>query len=118
MNIPEPKSDFRPWGQEVWLTRDGVEPAMVKAITVKPGEALSLQYHHNRDEFWYVVSGNGRAEIDGATKELSAGISCFVPRETRHRIYGGTIPLIFVECAYGTFDESDIVRLDDKYGRT
>ncbi|HEX7724722.1 MAG TPA: phosphomannose isomerase type II C-terminal cupin domain [Candidatus Paceibacterota bacterium] len=118
MNSPQPHNDFRPWGQEVWLTDEKRTPSMVKIITVKPGEQLSLQYHSKRDECWYVISGNGSAELDGARTALNAGTSVFAPRMTKHRIFGGSEPLVFVECAYGDFDESDIVRLEDKYGRT
>ena len=91
---------------------------MVKVITVKPGEQLSLQYHSKRDESWFVISGDGTAEIDGVRSPLAAGAIASAPRMSKHRIFGGSEPLIFVECAYGDFDEADIVRLEDKYGRT
>lgn len=96
----------------------GQAPSMVKLITVKPGEQLSLQYHSKRDECWYVVSGNGTAEINGAKLPLATDTNVFAPRMSKHRIFGGTEPLVFIECAYGDFDEADIVRLEDKYGRT
>lgn len=122
MNAPQPHNDFRPWGQEAWLSREGEPPAMVKVITVKPGEQLSLQFHAKRDECWYVISGSGTAEIDGVRSPLAPGTSVSAPRMSQHRIFGpaekSSAPLVFVECAYGDFDESDIVRLEDKYGRT
>ena len=90
---------------------------MVKLITVKPGEALSLQYHSRRDEFWFALSGDGSAEVDGERVPLHPGTSCFVPRTVKHRVLGGTAPLVFLELAFGDFDEKDIVRLEDKYGR-
>jgi mannose-6-phosphate isomerase-like protein (cupin superfamily) len=90
---------------------------MVKIITVKPGEALSLQYHHKREEFWHIISGDGTAEIGEDRIPLAAGVDCFVPRETKHRISGGRAPLVFLELAFGDFDENDIVRIEDRYGR-
>lgn len=113
---PDILNDKRPWGDEVWFK--GERPSMVKIIRVMPGESLSLQFHHNRDEYWYVISGNGRAQIGDDGRELNAGSECFIPREARHRLHGGSEPLVFLEMAYGDFDEKDIVRLEDKYGRS
>lgn len=117
MNVPKPYRDTRPWGEELWLTKDAGSPSMVKIISVNPGEALSLQYHMNRDEYWAVVSGNGTAEIDGKNTHLEAGVVCFIPRVAKHRVTGGSERLVFVEMTFGAFDEADIVRLEDKYGR-
>lgn len=111
----KPIHDKRPWGDELWLTKE--KPSMVKLITVNPGEVNSLQYHHNRDEYWYILSGNGYAIIDNKEIYLESGSSCFVPREIKHRFRGGTEKLTLIELAYGDFDEKDIVRLEDKYGR-
>ncbi len=113
--IPKPFYDKRPWGEELWLTKE--KPSMVKIISVNPGESCSLQYHHNRDEYWYVISGNGYAVLGETEVPLKANSDCFVPRETKHRIKGGTELLVMVELAYGEFDEKDIVRIEDKYGR-
>jgi mannose-1-phosphate guanylyltransferase/mannose-1-phosphate guanylyltransferase/mannose-6-phosphate isomerase len=117
MHSPKPYREERPWGEELWLTRESGAPAMVKIISVKAGEALSLQYHHRRDEFWHVLSGDGMAEIGDNRIPLHPGTDCFVPREIKHRIEGGQTPLTFIELAFGEFDESDIVRLEDRYGR-
>lgn len=115
IEVPKPYFDKRPWGEEVWLTKE--KPSMVKIISMNPGESSSLQYHHNRDEFWYILSGNGYAIIDGQEVRLKSGDNCFVRREIKHRIQGGTEKLVLIELAYGDFDEKDIVRLEDKYGR-
>ena len=115
MEIPKPLKEDRPWGEELWLTK--TSPSMVKIITVNPGEACSLQYHHNRDEFWRILSGNGVVEIGTESLQTVAGDDHFVPRETKHRFTGGTEALVLLEITYGEFEESDIVRLEDKYGR-
>lgn len=118
MTIPIPYLDKRPWGEEMWLLKGAASsPSMVKIITVNPGESLSLQYHMNREEFWVVISGNGTATVGEKNIPLSKGASCYVPKEAHHRITGGTETLVFVEMTFGNFDESDIVRLEDKYGR-
>ena len=90
---------------------------MVKIITVHPGEALSLQYHNGRDEYWRVLAGDGTAIVGETNVALKPGSDVFVPRKTKHRIIGGSVDLVFLELAFGDFDEKDIVRLEDRYGR-
>ena len=118
MQPPDLFREVRPWGEEIWLTRDHEAPTMVKIITVNPGEILSLQYHSRRDEYWYAISGDGIAEVGDEHIPLTAGKTCFIQRETKHRVSGGAVQLVFLELAFGDFDENDIVRLEDKYGRT
>jgi mannose-6-phosphate isomerase-like protein (cupin superfamily) len=89
----------------------------VKIITVNPGEALSLQHHRNRDEFWHVLSGEGFITIGTERITAKAGDDHFVPRETAHRMEASSSPLVILEIAFGEFDENDIVRLEDRYGR-
>jgi len=115
MQSPIPHNDERPWGRELWISDQ--KPSMVKILTINPGELLSLQYHHNRDEFWHVLSGDGFAVIGDSRVPLSPGGDHFVPREIHHRLEGGTSTLDLLELAFGDFDEGDIVRLEDKYGR-
>lgn len=94
------------------------KPSMVKILSVNPGQALSLQYHHHRDEYWYVLSGEGSAIVGTEQLPLTQGASVFVSRETKHRLMGGTgSPLVILELAFGNFDQNDIVRLEDNYGR-
>ena len=115
MQSPKPYREVRPWGEELWITDE--KPSMVKVLTVKPGEALSLQYHHHRDEYWHVISGDGDAVVGAETVRLTAGTDCFVPRETKHRLSGGGHDLVVLELSFGDVDENDIVRLEDRYGR-
>lgn len=115
MQSPKPFREQRPWGEELWITNE--KPSMVKVLVVLPGEALSLQYHHHRDEYWQVLSGDGAAIIGDQEIPLSGGDHHFIPRETRHRLMGGKEPLKILELSFGEVDEKDIVRLEDKYGR-
>jgi mannose-6-phosphate isomerase-like protein (cupin superfamily) len=113
---PQPYHEKRPWGEFVEFTKN--TPSTVKIITVNPGEALSLQKHSSRDEFWRVISGDGYATIGETTVPLHPGDSHFIPRETAHRLSGGALPLAILEISLGEFDEKDIVRLEDRYGRS
>jgi len=116
MQSPKPHREERPWGQELWVSGD--KPSMVKVLTVNPRQSLSLQYHRHRDEFWHVLSGNGIAIIGDKKIPLRSGDDHFVPRETKHRLETGDSSLVILELAFGDFDQNDIVRLEDKYGRT
>ena len=115
MQAPKPFREERPWGEELWVSSD--KPSMVKVLNVNPGQSLSLQYHHNRDEFWHVLSGAGVATIGEKKIPLKTGDDAFVPRETHHRIETKESSLTILELAFGDFDENDIVRLEDRYGR-
>lgn len=105
----------RPWGDFERFTLN--EKSTVKIITVKPGEEFSLQSHKHRGEFWRVLSGTGTITIDETQKTVHAGESFFSPVGHEHRMEGGPDGLTFLEIAFGDFDENDITRFDDKYGR-
>ncbi len=111
----EPIIDIRPWGQFKQYTLN--EKTTVKIISVKAGEALSLQYHAKRKELWVVLSGAGTMQIGDKTISAKKGDEFVVEPGVRHRISGGADELEFLEIAFGDFDENDIVRLEDKYGR-
>lgn len=112
---PEKIRVDRPWGNFVQFTHN--EPTSVKIITVNPGESLSLQTHEKRDEFWRILSGNGHVTVGDAEFPAQPGAEFCVLRTTQHRVRGGDETLVFLEIAFGDFDEHDIVRLSDAYGR-
>lgn len=109
------QKEERPWGNFERFTLN--ENATVKIITVNPGEAISLQTHDHRDEFWRVISGAGTIRIGEEDRAAKVGDMFFTPRHTKHRIEGGPDGLVCLEIALGEFDESDITRLEDRYGR-
>jgi mannose-1-phosphate guanylyltransferase/mannose-6-phosphate isomerase len=109
---------FRPWG-----SYDSIGTGkrfQVKRICVKQGAKLSLQMHHHRAEHWVVVSGT--AKITKGDKEylLSENQSTYIPVGVIHSLENpGKIPLELIEIQSGGYlGEDDIVRLEDRYGRT
>lgn len=74
----------RPWGNYTILHTD--ENCQVKKLVVNPGKRISLQSHKYRAEHWFIVSGQGTAEIDGTEIRVQAGISVNVPIGSKHRI--------------------------------
>lgn len=114
-HLPRYEKDIRPWGQFERFTLN--EESTVKIITVNAGEKLSLQTHEKREEFWRVISGYGTVTVGDVVEDAHPGDEFFIPTGTQHRVEGGEEGLAFLEIAFGTFDESDIKRLDDAYGR-
>ncbi len=112
----QPYKEERPWGSFTEFTRNSL--STVKIITVEPGQSLSLQTHKERDEFWRIISGTGTVQIGTERASASAGMDYFVPRGTAHRIEAGNEALALLEIALGNADENDIVRLEDRYGRS
>ena len=109
------EKEVRPWGNFERFTLN--EQTTVKIVTVTAGEAISLQTHDNRDEFWRVLQGSGTITLDHIDYPAAAGDTFFSRRGTEHRVAGGAEGLSFLEIAFGTFDEMDIRRLEDRYGR-
>ena len=106
----------KPWGRFEQYTHNLT--STVKIITVAPGGTLSSQYHHHRDELWVVLDPGARVEMDGETLSPRPGEKLYIPRGTVHRLSAeGGEPVRILEISFGEFDEGDIVRLDDAYGR-
>ena len=105
----------RPWGKFEQFTHD--EVSTVKIITVKPGCRLSLQYHNKREEFWRFLDNPAKVTIGKKTWKVKAGDEVFIPKKTLHRVEGLGKEARWVEISFGKFDEKDIVRVEDDYGR-
>jgi mannose-6-phosphate isomerase len=106
----------KPWGKFEQYTHNA--PSTVKIITVQPGDALSLQYHHRRDELWVVLDAGAKIRIGDVIIRPRVGERVFIPRTTAHRLSAPADRAVrILEVSFGEFDEEDIVRLDDVYGR-
>lgn len=116
MNRPIPYRENRPWGKFEQFCLN--TPATVKLISVDPHAKLSLQYHHQRDEYWRIVAGSGGVVIGNETQQANVGDEFWIPRLTHHRLFTRDQKMVVLEVAFGHFDEKDIVRLEDMYRRT
>lgn len=117
MTKPNPVNIYkekRPWGNFKLFIEN--QKSTVKLLEVKAGKKISLQYHKKRSEFWYVVSGEGIVQIGNKSKNIKAGQSIYIERLCLHRITS-KVDMLILEIAFGGFKESDIVRLEDEYGR-
>ena len=91
----------------------------MKRISVKPGEKLSLQYHHHRSEHWTVVQGEATVTIGDSMKPVSINESVYIPLKEKHSLANeGEELMQLIEVQVGDYlGEDDIVRLEDRYGR-
>jgi mannose-6-phosphate isomerase len=107
--------DERPWGRFQQLVLN--EPCSVKIITVEPHQRLSLQSHQLRSEWWIVLDDAMEVHVDGRRVTLRRGEEVFIPQGAVHRAVGLEQPCRWLEIAFGRFDEQDIERYEDAYGR-
>jgi mannose-6-phosphate isomerase-like protein (cupin superfamily) len=105
----------RPWGTFTRFTEN--ELSTVKILHINANMRLSLQKHANRSEFWRVIEGTGVAEIGGIPHDLVAGNEIEIPVGTLHRLAAGPHGIRVLEIALGEFDEKDIERVSDDFGR-
>lgn len=109
---------YRPWGY--YDSIDVGEQFQVKRLVVKPGAQLSLQMHHHRAEHWVVVSGIAKVVNGDQTVILEENQSTYIPIGETHSLANpGEKPLEVIEVQSGSYlGEDDIVRFEDRYGRT
>lgn len=109
---------FRPWGK--YESIGSGERYQVKRITVKPGEKLSVQMHHHRAEHWVVVSGRAHVRRGEEDLVLVENESVYIPVECVHSLENRDKEVLeIIEIQSGSYlGEDDIVRFEDKYGRT
>ena len=107
----------RPWGSYENI-RSGYG-FLVKILKINPKSKISLQYHKKRSEHWVVTKGTATITLNEKTFKLREKESIFVKLGQKHRIENNTKNLVeIVEVQIGkVLDESDIVRIDDIYGR-
>jgi mannose-6-phosphate isomerase len=108
----------KPWGWElIWAHADDY---LGKLLFVRAGHSLSLQFHRQKDESWYVQEGRAEVEMGAPGEALTE--SEIVGPGTAFRLRPGTVHRIkaiddtlMLEVSTPHLD--DVVRLEDEYGR-
>lgn len=103
-----------PWGNFVNLWQKGLN---IKTIEVKPQSRLSLQSHKLRNEVWFLLSGNLDCQIGDKLVRMKKGIPYLISKGIRHRLSASQNGGKIIEISFGKFEEKDIVRIEDDYGR-
>lgn len=119
--IQKPVIVEKPWGSEtIWAHTDSY---VGKILHVKAGEALSIQYHHFKDETMYVLSGAGIIkfyDLHEETPQISA-IHLVYPGDVIHiapmQIHNveAVSDMQILEASTNHLD--DLVRVQDRYDR-
>ena len=113
-----PERVDKPWGHELIWAKTGDYAG--KILFVRAGESLSLQFHKEKDESWYVLEGRAELQLGEAgqavlTTEVVGPGSAFRFRPgTVHRVRAVEDTIIL---EVSTAQLEDIVRLEDEYGR-
>jgi mannose-6-phosphate isomerase len=114
----DPRRVEKPWGWElIWAD---TELYVGKILWVRAGFSLSLQFHNEKDESWYVQDGKATVELGEAgqrilnTEVVAGGASFRFRPGTVHRVTALEDTTI-LEVSTPHLD--DVVRLEDAYGR-
>ncbi len=114
-----PRRVEKPWGYElIWAE---TEDYVGKLLFIEAGHSLSLQYHEVKDESWLIQEGRAHLELgpDPSSElqqlEVRAGDAFRYPPGTVHRIQAIEDTLVL---EVSTPHLWDIVRVEDRYGRS
>jgi mannose-6-phosphate isomerase len=113
----------KPWGEERWFANANGYAG--KLLLIHRGRRLSLQYHRKKDETIFVDKGRLRLTwkrrsgsaipFNLPSRVFGPGAAVRIPPMTIHRFEAITHCRL-IEVSVGPL--SDVVRLDDDYGRT
>lgn len=106
----------KPWGHEIiWAE---TQHYAGKFLFINKGHKLSRQYHLQKEETFFVQSGELTLEIGSVdnmfTLNLVAGQSYHCPPKTIHRMIAVT-DVVVIEVS--TPELTDVIRVEDDYGR-
>ena len=106
----------RPWGSFKQFANN--RDCTVSLMTVLPGQRLSLQSHAGRAELWIVIDDGAVVRVGEQERTCQAGEEIWIPAGTQHRLScGGKTPVRVLEVAFGNWQQDDITRYADDFGR-
>ncbi len=110
----------KPWGGEELLV--ACPDYAMKFLKITAGERLSVQYHNKKRETLHCLSGEGVAFLGTPEDPENLEKIPFTPGTTLHieprtvHTYEATKDMVIVEVSTPHID--DVVRLQDRYGRS
>lgn len=108
----------KPWGYELhWVPED--KPYMGKVLHILSGKRLSLQYHDQKQESWFLMAGQAKIIWEDANgnlveTELQPGMGYTCQIGQKHRLAGIT-DCDIIEVS--TPEIGNTYRLEDDYAR-
>ena len=73
---------------------------MTIKVTLKPGNKMNYHSHERRNEVWNIISGSGRAVLDGKVQTVSAGDMISMKAGEKHCIIADS-ELKIIEVQFG-----------------
>lgn len=111
--IIEKKVIKKPWGHEIiWAQTDNYAG---KILVINAQQRLSKQYHEQKEETIYVLSGELTIETEEENITITTGQSFHIKPKKIHRFcaYNGAVEIVEVS----TPELQDVVRIEDDYKR-
>jgi len=108
-----PRLVAKPWGREVWWAHESSYAGKILEVTA--GHQLSLQLHRSKTETLYLQSGGVIFHLNGRDFNMAPGHAVTVRPGDVHRIEA-LEDSVLLEVSTPELD--DVVRLEDRYGRS
>ncbi|MFQ6131540.1 MAG: cupin domain-containing protein [Armatimonadota bacterium] len=67
------------------ITRDDTEVSNIHVTHIMDSQK---HYHERCSEYYYILEGEGKLELDGEVVELRPGLAVFIPEGIAHRGWG------------------------------
>ena len=96
------------WGS--YRVLDVEEGSLIIKVTLNPGHQMNYHSHEKRDEIWTVISGNGKAVVDGNEQNIRTGDVIRMKAGQKHLVAAGEETLQLIETQIG----KDITVADKK----
>ena len=114
----EVKQIDKPWGYERHIEVN--DDYVVKELFMKEGNSCSLQYHEKKHETFYVLKGKlkfyvGQDKDNLEVMYLEVGEHYTIEPLVIHRMEA-VVDSLYLESSTNFLE--DVIRLEDKYGRT
>ena len=107
----------RPWGAFKQFANNC--HCTVTLMTVQPGKRLSLQSHSGRAELWIVLDDGAVVQVGNTAAICRAGDEFWIAPNEKHRLScRGDKSVRVLEISFGDWQEEDIRRYADDYGRS
>lgn len=95
------------WGN--YKVIDIEERSMTIKVALNAGQGMNYHSHEKRDEVWTVISGSGKAVVDGRERVIKAGDVISMPSGCKHMVIAET-ELIMIEVQLG-----EVITIKDKH---
>ena len=87
------------WGS--YQVVDVEDESITIKVTLNPGHRMNYHSHERRNEIWTVISGSGKAVVDGVSQIIGPGDVIRMQAGQKHMVYAGDDVLQMIEVQLG-----------------